>query len=216
MNKVLLGLGGVLLLGGVVYVATMKSPDAQMSLEQSANSEEAAMKEIAAREKIAMSEQAAKEAVMKKADATEGSSMTAADAMMATKPDMKKTDADAMMKMEEPAMMKKDEPAMMAAGTYQVYSADKLALADTGSVVLFFKASWCPTCKTLDSDIKANLAKIPKGLTILEVDYDSNAALKQKYGVTYQHTFVQVDSKGTQITKWSGSPTLADLASKVK
>ena len=33
-------------------------------------------------------------------------------------------------------------------------------------------------------------------------------ALRQKYGVTYQHTFVKVDKDGNQIKKASG---LADL-----
>jgi thioredoxin 1 len=114
-------------------------------------------------------------------------------------------------------MMKKEEPsAMMEKGSYESYSADKLARADKGDVVLFFKASWCPSCKAVDADIKANLASIPKGLSILEVNYDTATELKTKYGVTYQHTFVQVDSKGAQIAKWSGSPTLAALTTKVQ
>jgi thiol-disulfide isomerase/thioredoxin len=89
-------------------------------------------------------------------------------------------------------------------------------MADKGDVVLFFKASWCPTCKALDGDIKANMGSIPSGVTILEVNYDTETALKQKYAVTYQHTLVQVDSKGAQIAKWSGSPTLTALASKIQ
>jgi hypothetical protein len=38
----------------------------------------------------------------------------------------------------------------------------------------------------------------------LKTDYDSNNELKKKYGVTYQHTFVQIDSNGNMITKWNG------------
>ena len=48
------------------------------------------------------------------------------------------------------------------------------------------------------------------------MDYDNSTSLKQKYGVTYQHTLVQVDSKGAQIAKWSGSPTLSALLKEVK
>jgi thiol-disulfide isomerase/thioredoxin len=70
--------------------------------------------------------------------------------------------------------------------------------------VLFFHASWCPTCRAADANIKANLLSIPSGLTIHQVDYDSSTELKKKYGVTYQHTFVQVDESGTLIKKWSG------------
>ena len=121
---------------------------------------------------------------------------------------------DAAMKKEETMM--KDEGAMMQKGSYEAYAQEKLALANNGDIVLFFRASWCPTCRALDADIRANLSSIPDGLVILDVDYDNSSALKQKYGVTYQHTFVQVDANGNQIAKWTGSPTLAALALQVK
>ena len=134
---------------------------------------------------------------------------------------MKKEDS-AMMK-EDPTTMKKDANAMtatdhmMTAGSYVAFAPEKIATAAaTGNVVLFFRASWCPTCHAVDADIKAHLTASPKNLTILDVDYDNSAALKQKYGVTYQHTFVQVDAKGTLIRKWSGSPTLEALVAQVK
>src|SRR3989344_328137 len=101
-------------------------------------------------------------------------------------------------------------------GTYEVYSPEKLVLAETGKVVLFFRAPWCPNCRALDADIRANLSDIPEGVTILDVDYDNSTALKQKYGVTYQHTLVQVDALGNQIAKWTSSPTLATLLTAVK
>ena len=113
-------------------------------------------------------------------------------------------------------MMKKDEGAMMSAGSYEVYAPSKLVKANSGKVVLFFRAVWCPTCKALDVDIRAHLSDIPKDLTILDVDYDNSVALKQKYGVTYQHTFVEVKADGTLIKKWSGSSTLATLVSEVQ
>lgn len=69
--------------------------------------------------------------------------------------------------------------------------------------VLFFHASWCPTCRAADANIKANLLSIPPSLTIHQVDYDTSTELKKKYGVTYQHTFVQVDKTGTMVKKWS-------------
>ena len=105
---------------------------------------------------------------------------------------------------------------MMKKGIYEAYTASKLAMADSGDVVLFFRASWCPTCKALDADIRAHMSAIPSGLAILDVDYDNSYELKQKYGVTYQHTLVQVDSKGTLIKKWSGSPTLVALVAQVQ
>jgi len=124
------------------------------------------------------------------------------------------------------SMMKKDDAvtdpsaggagAMMEKGSYETYAPEKLAKANSGDVVLFFRASWCPTCKAVDADIRSRISLIPDGLTILDVDYDTSSALKQKYGVTYQHTFVQVQADGTLIKKWSGSPTLAALVAEVR
>jgi thiol-disulfide isomerase/thioredoxin len=106
---------------------------------------------------------------------------------------------------------------MMKAGVYEAYAPEKVMLASaTHDVVLFFKASWCPSCRAVDGDIKTNLSKIPGSLAILDVNYDNSTALKQKYGVTYQHTFVQVDKDGNLIKKWSGSGTLSALVAEVK
>ena len=128
---------------------------------------------------------------------------------------MIKEDNDAMMKKDESAVMEKSD-VMMASGSYEAYTPEKIAKASSGDVVLFFRASWCPTCRAVDRDIKANLSKIPSDLVILDVNYDDSSSLKQKYGVTYQHTFVQVDKDGNLIKKWSGSPTLSALVAEVK
>lgn len=136
-----------------------------------------------------------------------------ADAMMQ---DATTTTGDTMMKKDETSMMDTGDT-MMKAGSYEAYAPEKIAMASaTHDVVLFFRASWCPTCVGLDKDIKANLEKIPSGLTILDVNYDNSAELKKKYGVTYQHTFVQVNKDGTLIKKWSASPTLSALVAEVK
>lgn len=95
------------------------------------------------------------------------------------------------------------------AGSYSDYDQAKLANALTGKVVLNFSAPWCPICREADKNFKAS--KTPDGLTLLKVDYDSSTALKRKYGVTYQHTFVQVDKDGNLLKKWSGSTTYDDL-----
>jgi thioredoxin 1 len=139
-------------------------------------------------------------------------------AMMEKKDDAMMDKGDAMMeKTDDGAMMEKaPEGTMMSAGSYEAYAPEKLAKAAEGDVVLFFRASWCPTCKSVDADIKANAGAIPKGVTILDINYDTATALKQKYGVTYQHTFVQVAADGTQIAKWSASPTLAALVANIK
>jgi len=144
----------------------------------------------------------------------EGDSMQKAGEVM-----MEKTDDSGVVNKDE-SMVKADVmvagDVMMKSGSYEAYSPEKLAKADTGKVVLFFRASWCPSCRALDADIKANAKNIPEKLTILDVDYDKSSELKKKYGVTSQHTIVQVDSKGNMIAKWNSSPTLSSLTSQVK
>ena len=106
------------------------------------------------------------------------------------------------------------EPTELTVGTYEKYSADKVSNAD-GKVVLFFKADWCPSCRVLDADINKNLGDIPSNVTILEVNYDSETNLKQKYGITTQHTLVYVDNDGNQLKKWSGSPRLSSVLAEI-
>ncbi len=120
---------------------------------------------------------------------------------------------------EEKTMEEKkirEENDTMMKGSYEAYSSEKLARAETGDVVLFFHASWCPSCRGLNSDIEANESSIPEGVSILKVDYDKETELKKKYGVTYQHTLVQVDKDGNLIKKWSGSPKLASVVSEIE
>ena len=100
-------------------------------------------------------------------------------------------------------------------GNFSNYSLEKLQSTSGNKAVLFFAASWCPTCKALELDIKNNIQSIPSNLAILRVDYDTSTTLKTKYGVTYQHTLIQVDSNGNEIKRWFGSPTLAELQSQV-
>ncbi len=109
-----------------------------------------------------------------------------------------------------------DDSMMTKVGLYAPYEASKLVMANNGDVVLFFKASWCPSCRALDSNIKANLATLPADLTILEVDYDTAIDLRQQYGVTTQHTLVQVDAEGILIKKWSGGSTVASIVAQVQ
>ncbi len=95
---------------------------------------------------------------------------------------------------------------------YQPYS--EQALAEAGpddTVVLFFSAVWCSTCKVLRDDIAANQQSIPNDVRILLVDFDDSTELKQQYGVVYQHTLVQVDRAGQGIARWELSRTLDDV-----
>lgn len=90
-------------------------------------------------------------------------------------------------------------------GEYVPYdSAYVTQAAKNGKAVLFFHASSCPTCREVDKDLQENASQIPLNLTIFKTDYDTEQELKQRYEVTYQHTFVQVDEHGNEVAKWNG------------
>jgi thiol-disulfide isomerase/thioredoxin len=115
----------------------------------------------------------------------------------------KNDDASAMMKADD--TMADTEPMMAASGGKRNFTtlADARAFAERGPVVLFFDASWCPTCRASLKDITED-EKALGNTTVLIVDYDTEKDLEAKYGITYQHTFVQIDAKGNAIARWSG------------
>jgi len=99
-------------------------------------------------------------------------------------------------------------------GVFTRYSESKRDDA-TGDIVLTFTADWCPSCRALEADLETNAGAIPSNLTILDVDFDSATDLKKKYGVTSQHTLVQIDAQGNEIQSWRGGNTLDSIVAKV-
>jgi thioredoxin 1 len=95
----------------------------------------------------------------------------------------------------------------MMSKSYVDYTKETFDKAATQKRVLFFKASWCPTCRSADKDFMANLKKLPENVVIFKADYDTEAALKTKYNITHQHTFVFVDKAGKALKTWSGGAT---------
>jgi len=87
-------------------------------------------------------------------------------------------------------------PPSESAGTYTPYDPEKVA-STKGTKLLFFHAPWCPQCRALEASIDEN--GVPEGVTIFKVDYDSNQALRQKYGVTIQTTVVKIDDEGNKL-----------------
>lgn len=90
-----------------------------------------------------------------------------------------------------------------------------MELAKTKPTVLFFKANWCPSCNSAAKNFSENLDKL-EGVNLVVVNYDTSKDLQKKYGVTYQHTFVQVASDGAAIVKWNGGSTTKLLEKVVK
>jgi thiol-disulfide isomerase/thioredoxin len=109
----------------------------------------------------------------------------------------------------------KESEKEVAPGSYVDYAdyvnnPDSYAETD---VVLFFHATWCSTCHAAEQSIEST--GVSDGLTIVKVDYDSSQDLKQQYGVTLQHTFVQIDEEGSLETKFVGQSSVDDIAAQL-
>lgn len=89
-------------------------------------------------------------------------------------------------------------------GRYVEYSKEAFDKAVNNKRVYFFHAKWCPTCKIANEEFIQNMDKIPNDVILFKADYDTEKELKTQYGITYQHTFVFVDSEGKEIRKWNG------------
>lgn len=129
---------------------------------------------------------------------------------------------DAMMKKDDETMMKEDsmtkedsmqDDVMMEKSETGYKDYDSALLGSNDDVVLFFHAAWCPSCRAADSNISETGVD---DFLLLKVDYDKYTDLKQKYGVTYQHTFVQVDENGDLIKKWNGSNSVDAIKAKIQ
>ncbi len=84
------------------------------------------------------------------------------------------------------------------------YSKDLSKYANTNKVY-FFHASWCSICQNIDKEINSDTSKIPANTTLIKVDFDNSKDLRQKYGVTTQYTFVQIDNDDNEIAQWSAT-----------
>lgn len=132
---------------------------------------------------------------------------------------MMKKDESVMQK--EEAMMEKSDDKMMAESAYVTYSKTAFDTAATKRRVLFFYASWCPTCRPADENLKTNVSQIPSDVTVIRVNYNDPETdqeerdLAKKYGVTYQHTYVQIDETGKEVTKWNGGQ-ITELLANIK
>ena len=104
---------------------------------------------------------------------------------------------------------------------YIEYSKENLESSNNKRRVLFFYASWCPTCRPADENFKSNSGSLPEDLILIRVNYndpdtdEEEKDLAKKYNVTYQHTFVQIDSTGNEVTKWNGGQ-IEELLNNIK
>ncbi len=132
------------------------------------------------------------------------------DSMMQKEDAMTKEDSgDAMMEKED-STMAKDDAMMKSDSRYIPYTPEVFNTTADKKRVLFFYANWCPTCKPANENFTANVERIPEDVVLIRVNYNDpdtetgEKALAQKYGITYQHTFVQIDESGNVVKKWNG------------
>lgn len=119
-------------------------------------------------------------------------------------------DGDAMMRkvdttMVGDVMMKEQE---VGYSPYSDATVDA-ALKEGKKVALFFHASWCPTCKVLDTSLSNET--IPDSVLVLKVNYDNSLELRKKYGVTSQHTIVTIDANKNMIKKGQGEQNISQI-----
>ena len=133
------------------------------------------------------------------------------DAMQ--KDEVKMTKDDKMQK--EDSMMQKED------SRYFEYSKESFDNSSDKKRVLFFYASWCPICRPADENFKQNLSKIPEDAVLIRVNFNdpeteqAEKDLAKKYKITYQHTFVQIDKDGNEITRWN-SGQIEELLGNIK
>jgi thioredoxin 1 len=109
----------------------------------------------------------------------------------------------------ESAMAKDPSASAMAKDPSESAMAEDAAMAKEGAWIdqAAYEADTA-TVESLDAD------GVPAGLTVVSVDYDAATDLKKQYGVTVQHTFVQVDEQGNQLAKFSGALSGEAIASQ--
>ena len=87
---------------------------------------------------------------------------------------------------------------------YEPGSTDLEAIAaQEEKTVVFFFASWCPNCILTLSELSEKWSQIEPDITLVIADYDTETGLKAKYGVTYQDTFVLLDSQANGVKLWN-------------
>ena len=151
-----------------------------------------------------MSTSATSSAMSTSSEAPETSAAMDKDANDGMKKDSMEKDGMKKDSMEKDAM---EKDSMNKGGefvTYEQYMEHSdAAMHHDGRTVLFFDASWCPDCQKLKNALSSEHDVIPADVTVVDVDYDSHNDLRKQYGVTMQHTFVEVDAQGNKVSSWS-------------
>lgn len=125
-------------------------------------------------------------------------------------------------KKEDTGMMKKDGSEAKAMPKpvpyYIAYTAGEAAKAQAAGKVtlLYFYAAWCPICQAEEPNIKAAVESSGLNVAGFRVDYDTEAELKTKFKIPYQHTTVVLNPSGIESARFSGPVEAATLQAALK
>ena len=61
------------------------------------------------------------------------------------------------------------------------------------------------------ANISSSVVAVYAILQILNIDYDTNQALRKKYGVTSQHTFILIDNNSNLVDKAGWLDTVSEI-----
>jgi len=108
---------------------------------------------------------------------------------------------------QQPNVEIEASPILYDRANYLNYSEQNLIKArGHGNTLLFFAATtWCSNCRAIEEEIIKRNSELPQNLTILKVDYDGDAEMKKKHGVTMQTTLILLDKDGKEIKRWIGT-----------
>lgn len=160
-----------------------------------------------------------KDTMMKNESMQQDAMMQKDEAMMKDDKMMQTWNTETMEKdgmMKDETMMKDDKTIMQKSpAMYQDYSESAVAAAlkEGKKVALFFHAPRCPSCRSLNKELTADIATLPANTVVFKTDYDSSSDLKKKYGVTSQHTIVTIDANMNKLAlkKWWDAQDVAAM-----
>ncbi len=82
-------------------------------------------------------------------------------------------------------------------------------------LIYFFRTERCFACRAVAADARANPQLIPSDVVIVEVDFDTNTDLKERYHVAAPTTFIQVDKNGEKLNSWQAD-NVTDMVAGIK